>query len=180
MQVYVDALANLLGAYMWGSRVKVAAALAAHIIVLAFLLLVFLAYGSTHMRSQQGVMQVAGLLAALATSLLWWYAVFRDHQKDDLPMLQRNIAEVESLACEIAQLKAKVQVWTAPGGAMQCSASEWPAGFSDAMARLPNRVTAIEERCKLLVRSLKHFEKLLRRRYTPKSHIKIRLPEHDL
>lgn len=93
-------MADLTGAEMISSRVRVSVAFYSQ--VLAFLLaLAVLIY----LRSWPGVVSYA---MAVAATVVWWLGVVRDHQKDDIKYLQGHISVVAQHVVKMQALVALV------------------------------------------------------------------------
>lgn len=86
-QVYCFGLPDMLGAEMASSRMRVCVAFYSQLAVFVAAPTIF----RTLLHNWPGVV-ACGM--ALATALVWWLGVFRDHQKDDLKYLQGHISVV--------------------------------------------------------------------------------------
>lgn len=100
-----NALANIAGAMMISSRLRVCVAFWYQAVVLTVALLIQL----LHQGNRPGL--VSSMLA-LGGVLLWWMGVIRDHQKDDVAFLQKHIQLVKNIISKQQAAERVVTAWT--------------------------------------------------------------------
>jgi hypothetical protein len=88
---------------MASSRVRVCVALYSQLVAFVAAPIIF----RTLLYNWPGVLASG---AAVATALVWWLGVFRDHQKDDLKYLQGHISIVAAQLVKLERFKSRLQL----------------------------------------------------------------------